>query len=184
MVGEIRDGETAELAIHAGLTGHYVLSTLHTNDALGAVPRLLDMNVEPFLLASTLDVVVAQRLVRRLCADCVVPMADPAPFLEVVRRELSTLPPGVLPAAAKREQLYRAAGCAHCSGTGYRGRVAIAEALAMTPEMQQIVMSGNDAKTVAAELKRQKFLTLRQDGMLKALLGVTSVEEVLRATAE
>ena len=184
MVGEIRDNETAELSIHAGLTGHYVLSTLHTNDALGAVPRMLDMKVEPFLLVSTLDTIVAQRLVRRLCSDCqgVVEKADK--IKEILRQEFSTLPEEMRPTIKPDVKLYHSVGCAKCSNTGYRGRLAIAEAIAMTPEMQQVVMSGNKPDEVKAELKRQKFFSLRQDGMLKVLQGLTSIEEVIRVTTD
>jgi type II secretory ATPase GspE/PulE/Tfp pilus assembly ATPase PilB-like protein len=182
MVGEIRDSETAELAIHAGLTGHYVLSTLHTNDALGAVPRLLDMGVEAFLLASTLDLVVAQRLVRRLCPDCLVPLKGSEPIVESIRAELDGLPPELKRLTSEQAAFSRPTGCSRCAGTGYRGRLAIAEAFALTDEMQKILVAGNDADAVARELKRQKFVSLRQDGILKAAQGLTSIEEVIRVT--
>ena len=184
MVGEIRDNETAELAIHAGLTGHYVLSTLHTNDALGAVPRMLDMKVEPFLLVSTLDTVVAQRLVRRLCSDCQAPVDNPKKLLEIVSAEFASLPAELKPKIASDTILYHSVGCPKCSSTGYRGRLAIGEAIAMTSEMQQVIMGGNKPEAVKAELKRQKFFNLRQDGMLKVLQGMTSIEEVIRVTTD
>jgi len=184
MVGEIRDNETAELSIHAGLTGHYVLSTLHTNDALGAVPRMLDMKVEPFLMVSTLDTIVAQRLVRKLCPDCQAPVENVKQLIEIVIAEFTSLSAELRPTIAPDTKLYHSVGCAKCSNTGYRGRLAIAEAITMTPEMQQVVMGGNKPEEVKAELKRQKFFNMRQDGMLKVLQGMTSIEEVIRVTTD
>lgn len=132
MVGEIRDSETAELAIHASLTGHFVLSTLHTNDALGAIPRLTDMKVEPFLLASTLNVVIAQRLVRKICIDCKEEFALPSNILAEVQEEIKKIPKGSLPEELKnlkKLKFYKGKGCAHCDKTGYKGRIGIAEVL-------------------------------------------------------
>lgn len=183
MVGEVRDRETAELVIHASLTGHYVLSTLHTNDALGAVPRLFDMGVEPFLLASALDLVIAQRLVRRLCPDCAVLDENPGAILEAAKREIEGLPESVI-GSKKEFRLQKRVGCSKCGNSGYRGRLVIAEALAITDGMARVMMKGNEPDAVQAELKKQKFVSLRQDGMLKALQGLTTVEEVIRATTE
>lgn len=183
MVGEVRDRETAELVIHASLTGHYVLSTLHTNDALGAVPRLMDMEVEPFLLASALDLVVAQRLVRKLCQDCAVPETGKLPVVEGMLKEIEGLPETVVGKSSDRH-IYKAVGCSKCGGSGYKGRLAIAEALKVTEQMQQVIIKGFDQTALAAELKRQHFVTLRQDGIIKALQGMTSLEEVIRATTE
>lgn len=184
MVGEIRDNETAELSIHAGLTGHYVLSTLHTNDALGAVPRMLDMKVEPFLLVSTLDTIIAQRLVRRLCPDCQAAVEYPEKILTMMSDEFDSLPLALRPKIDEGAKLYHSVGCSKCSNTGYRGRLAIAEAIAMTPQMQQVVMGGNKPEEVNTELRRQNFFNMRQDGMLKVLQGLTSIEEVIRVTTD
>lgn len=181
MVGEVRDRETAELVIHASLTGHYVLSTLHTNDAMGAIPRLFDMGVEPFLLASALDLVVAQRLVRRLCVDCAIPDPAPGAILEVVKKELAVLPADITPQEIK---IYKRVGCAKCGNSGYRGRLVIAEAIAITETMSRVIMKGNDPDAVQEELTHQQFVSIRQDGMVKVAQGFTTVEEVIRATTE
>lgn len=181
MVGEVRDRETAELVIHASLTGHYVLSTLHTNDAIGAIPRLFDMGVEPFLLASALDLVIAQRLVRRLCADCAVPDPAPGAILEVVKKELAALPADIAPQEIK---IYKRVGCPKCGNSGYRGRLVIAEAIAITETMSRVIMKGNDPDAVQEELTHQQFVSIRQDGMVKVAQGFTTIEEVIRATTE
>lgn len=187
MVGEVRDNETAELAIHAALTGHKVLSTLHTNDAFGAIPRLVDMDVEPFLVASALSVIVAQRLVRKICDHCkqVVPVdklreqeiATEIKLMPVryLPRDVSLLPP---------YKLYQGKGCTFCEDTGYRGRVAIAEVLENTKTMKKLIGDGqvNDQERVHAEFAHQGMFTLRQDGLVKALRGLTTLEEVWNAT--
>jgi general secretion pathway protein E/type IV pilus assembly protein PilB len=172
MIGEIRDKETAETAIQASLTGHLVFSTLHTNDAAGATTRLLDMGVEPFLVSSSLEGVMAQRLVRRICAACG----------EEFEPERADLPPDMhLPAGQK---LRRGAGCRACRGTGYRGRVGVYELIRVTEAMREIVMErGNAQKVAQAALASGDMVTLRQDGFVKALAGVTSVEEVVQALA-
>lgn len=183
MVGEIRDVETAALAIHASLTGHIVLSTLHTNDAFGAIPRLVDMRVEPFLIASTINLVVAQRLVRRICTYCQTEAEVPAELVAKIKKSLSELPPSAnfhLPASEWKFK--RGQGCARCNFTGYRGRLVIAEAFANTRELQQIIVSGLNPSALRDEFKRQGMITMEQDGLLKALQGITTVEEVLSAT--
>lgn len=189
MVGEIRDGETAGLAVQAGLTGHLVLSTLHTNDALGVVPRLKDMGVEPFLLASTLNAVVAQRLVRRICQQCSEAIGAPPEFEEELLPELQAVPEEALAAyALERPQrplkFFKGRGCAACGQSGYKGRMSIAEVLEVTPAMRTIIQEGFAPERVQAELKSQKFLTLRQNGIIRALAGATTIEEVLLATRE
>lgn len=187
MVGEIRDNETAELAIHAALTGHMLLSTLHTNDAVGAIPRLIDMGIEPFLISSSLNLVVAQRLVRKICEHCVTPTTLPVELEMMVVDELTALPEGVLPKDISLElplNVYTAPGCPRCEDTGYKGRVAIAESLEMTKSLQEIITGSglNDPDAMAAELRRQGMISLKQDGFIKALRGRTTVEEVLSTT--
>jgi type IV pilus assembly protein PilB len=184
MVGEIRDSETAALATHAALTGHLVLSTLHTNDALGAIPRLIDMKVEPFLLSSTLNVIEAQRLVRKLCQECKV--ARPLPP-EAMQRPQKVLA-GVLAEAMHPElkgkpiQFYKGQGCKHCSGTGYQGRLAVTEVIEVTDTIRNIMSSSQSTTEISRELVKQEFVNLEQDGVIKAALGLTTLEEVLRVT--
>jgi type IV pilus assembly protein PilB len=187
MVGEIRDDETAELAIHAALTGHLVLSTLHTNDAAGAIPRLVDMNIEPFLLASSLQVVAAQRLVRRICEHC----KEEAPLTKIQMGRMEGLFRDIAPEEVKAYGLdpsqkvvfYRGKGCEECGQSGFKGRIAIYEVIAVDEDMRAIITdkNGNDAdvRKAAAE---QGMLTLKQDGILKALQGITTLSEVERVT--
>jgi type IV pilus assembly protein PilB len=185
MVGEIRDRETAELAVHAALTGHLILSTIHTNDAFGVVPRLIDMGAEPFLLAATLNVAIAQRLARRVCQHCRAPIEITPDAREFVVSELSRMPGRY---TAGREpnaiNLYRGAGCSHCSMTGYIGRICIAELIFATDEMRKIIEAGFPIDEVKSEAARQEMLNLKQDGILKALDGLTTIEEVMRISRE
>ncbi len=173
LVGEIRDSETAIISIEAALTGHLVLSTLHTNDAPGAIARLTEIGAEPFLVGTALSAVVAQRLARRLCAACRQPYReDPA---VLARLGLPHDPVDV-------PTLYHAAGCPACSGTGYRGRIGLHEVMAMTDELERLVVTrstGNELRDLALE---QGMTTLRDDGWAKALAGLTTIEEVLRVT--
>lgn len=182
MVGEIRDNETAELAIHAGLTGHSVLTTLHTNSASGAIPRLFDMHVEPFLLASTLNAVVGQRLVRKICDKCKAKDEVPEDIKNKVKKLLETVPPQALYADIDIHTLkfYRGKGCSSCGQTGYKGRLAMVEAIDINRRLQEIVTKGFDRREAEEELVKQHFITMEQDGILKVLLGLTSIEEVLR----
>ncbi|MBI3421201.1 MAG: type II/IV secretion system protein [Candidatus Sungbacteria bacterium] len=192
MVGEIRDQETASLAVNAALTGHMVLSTLHTNSAAGSIPRLLDMGVEPFLIASTTNLMMAQRLVRRLCEKC----RQEAPITDAVIDSLSAVVDmQVLLATLQREKvtevadlktlrMYVPVGCSKCN-EGYKGRVGIYEFLDVTPSMQKLITG----KTTAQELeeaarKEQGMVTMVEDGIIKALQGVTTMEEVLRVAKE
>lgn len=192
MVGEIRDFETAEMGIHAGLTGHLLFSTLHTNDAFGAIPRLIDMKVEPFLLISTLNLVLAQRLVRRVCEHCKIETDVPPELEKQVREELlrSNVLPEDLPSnidlkSPDKLGFYKGKGCPRCRGTGYKGRYAISEGLEMTDNLKKIIVAGSDLDLVKDELfNRQKMLTMQQDGFIKALRGVTTLEEVFRVTEE
>lgn len=183
MVGEIRDVETADLAIHASLTGHIVLSTLHTNDAFGAIPRLIDMHVEPFLIATTLNVVVAQRLVRRICRYCETEAVIPPELIERIKQTLSGLPQSAEERLPKGDWKFKkGAGCARCNFTGYKGRLVIAEAFSNTPELQQIIVAGLNPAALRDEFKRQGMISMEQDGLIKTLQGQTTVEEVLSAT--
>ncbi len=186
MVGEIRDNETAALGVHAALTGHVVLSTLHTNDSIGAVPRLIDMQIEPFLIASSLNVVMAQRLVRRVCQHCKQQTPMPDEIQEKVLAELEPLSKKTLPKEIDLTpplKMWQGKGCARCENTGYKGRVAISEVLEINEEMKKIIVGGGDLiEKITAAFANQGMVTMKQDGMIKALRGFTSVEEVLDAT--
>lgn len=187
MVGEIRDNETAELAIHAALTGHLVLSTLHTNDAIGSVPRLVDMSVEPFLLASSLQAVAAQRLVRKICENC----KEEMPLTELQTNRLSQIYQEISFEEKKAYKLsptqpmkvYKGAGCDECGKSGYRGRIAIYEVFEITDAVKAII---TDHKANEHELRKesieQGMISMKEDGLLKTLLGITTLAEVERAT--
>jgi general secretion pathway protein E len=176
MVGEIRDVETAEIAIQAALTGHLVFSTLHTNDSFGAMTRLLDMGIEPFLVSSSVIAVMAQRLVRRLCPDCRIPYT---PSVEELR-EL-----GVRADRVTGRTVYRVGpGCAGCKQTAYRGRTGIHELLVVDDEIRNLIMKNADAATIRREATGKGMDTLRHDGADKVLAGFTSIEEILRVTQE
>ncbi len=189
MVGEVRDEETAELAVHAGLTGHLVLSTLHTNDALGAIFRLLDMKIEPFLLASTLRLVIAQRLVRRLCPYCKKEGKLPEKVIQEMMSSLSELPIDVVQKEVaglnnfediKNFKFYDPVGCVRCSNTGFLERLAIAEAALVTEDLKEMIINRRQALNVGALKNSQLFISLKQDGIFKVLSGVTSINEVMR----
>jgi type IV pilus assembly protein PilB len=171
LLGEIRDHETAQIAIEASLTGHLVLSTLHTNDAPSAITRLIEMGIEPFLVGSALDSVVAQRLARRLCERCREQYRKTAEELVHLRLEFD---PEHLPT------LYRAVGCTVCSGTGYRGRLALQEVMTVTEEIERLAVARASSTDIAHVAIEQGMATLRQDGWAKVQLGLTSIEEVLR----
>jgi type IV pilus assembly protein PilB len=187
MVGEIRDSETAELAIHAALTGHLMFSTLHTNTAVGAVPRLIDMGIEPFLLASSLRIVVAQRLVRRVCDACKVEKPVPDSIAAAVKKELEKVSPEELEKykldISGGLKFYHGNGCDVCNGTGLKGRVAIYEAVPANENVKSIITEkkGNE-ELLDKEREAMGALTIRQDGILKALLGLTTIEEIERVT--
>lgn len=172
MIGEIRDKETADTAVQASLTGHLVFSTLHTNDAAGATTRLLDMGVEPFLVASSVEGVLAQRLVRRVCPHCAEPFTpDPA-----------DVPPTFEP--TPNQTLMRGRGCRECRQTGYRGRLGIYELLKLSDATRELIMTrANGPQIAAAAWRENNLATLRQDGYAKARAGATTLEEVLRAIA-
>ena len=189
MVGEIRDEETAELSINASLTGHLVLSTLHTNDALGAIFRLLDMKIERFLLSSTLKTVVAQRLCRRLCNHCKQPTQLTAETEAEVKEELKIVPEAVIreelqnfnpenPLAGR--EIYKSVGCPRCENTGYSGRVAIAEVIEINDRLREMIDGGEKGLNLETVRQLQDFLSIKQDGIIKVLQGATTMEEVLR----
>ncbi len=176
MIGEIRDRETAEIAIQASLTGHMVLSTLHTNDSVSAFTRLIDMGVEPFLVATSVRAVQAQRLVRVLCPHCATP-SEPLPEIVAATQSILPLQFKDMPPNWKQAQ-----GCEQCRHSGYRGRVGIYELTYLTPELQSCVLQRTHARQMRDLASQQGYRTLRQDGWIKAWQGITSVEEVLRAT--
>jgi general secretion pathway protein E len=176
MVGEIRNLETAQIAVQAALTGHLVLSTVHTNDAASAMTRMLDMGIENYLLNSTVNAVLAQRLVRRLCEECREPY-DVSPELAA----------GLDLAAAgieERALLYRPKGCPACNGGGYRGRTMILELMVLNDEIRSLVLRQAEARQIQAEAIRGGMQTMYLHGLRKALAGITTIEEVLRVTRE
>ncbi|HQB50925.1 MAG TPA: GspE/PulE family protein [bacterium] len=184
MVGEIRDNETAELAVHASLTGHLVLSTLHTNDAIGAIPRLVDMKIEPFLLNSSLVLVVAQRLVRLNCDHCLEEEKVSDDVLSHIRELLAKVPTEILQARLPNynpEQLKfsRGVGCPYCGQTGYRSRSVIAEIIEVNDKVRDMIMQRNDFDEESIKAT-QPFINMEQDGFIKALQGLTTIEEVMR----
>jgi type II secretory ATPase GspE/PulE/Tfp pilus assembly ATPase PilB-like protein len=173
MVGEIRDSETAEIAIRAALTGHQVFSTLHTNDSTGAVTRLLDMGVEAYLISSSLEGVLAQRLVRRICSQCRVE----SPVSPALHDRMETL------GARKIEGMfYRGAGCEECRGTGYRGRIGIFELLPIDTELREMILQKRSSAKLKAAAQRT-MITMHQDALQKAAAGITSIEEILRVSS-
>jgi type IV pilus assembly protein PilB len=187
MVGEIRDNETAELAVHASLTGHIVLSTLHTNDAFGAVPRLIDMKIEPFLVSSSTNVIIAQRLVRRICSYCQAETTIPEKLEEEIWVDLEKIPKAAIPEdvnATRPLKFYKGKGCARCEHTGYKGRLAISEVLEINDKLEKIIMSGSDTDKIKEEFKKQGMISIKEDGIIKALQGSTTIQEVWNVTRE
>jgi type IV pilus assembly protein PilB len=174
LVGEIRDLETAEIAVKASLTGHLVLSTLHTNDAPSTISRLLNMGIEPFLVATSVQLICAQRLVRRICKGCKEEVPSPS---EAALTEL-----GFLPEEVPTLKIYRGAGCKVCNGSGYKGRVGLYEVMEMTPELKEAII----LNSTVVELKNRAIaggmITLRRSGLLKVREGITTIEEVVRET--
>jgi type II secretory ATPase GspE/PulE/Tfp pilus assembly ATPase PilB-like protein len=175
MVGEIRDTETAQIAIEASLTGHLVLSTLHTNDAPSAVTRLTDMGVEPFLITSSVEAVVAQRLVRTICNRC---------KQKYTPSEEEYYDLGVDPEDVKGVTFYRGAGCDECSFTGYKGRLGIFEVFVLSPTVRDMVLARAPSSVIFQQAREEGMLTLREDGWKKIVLGLTTIEEVVRETQE
>jgi type IV pilus assembly protein PilB len=178
LVGEIRDKETTQLAIQAALTGHLVFSTLHTNDSATAIPRLIDLGAEPFLIATVINGVLAQRISRRICEHCRESYMPDEAIQENIRQVLGPL----LPAKYKGQQipLYRGRGCEECTGSGYRGRMGIYEFLVITPSITSMIVSEVNAKDIEEKGKSEGLILMKQDGYLKVLDGFTTIEEVLR----
>lgn len=178
LVGEIRDHETTQLAIQAALTGHLVFSTLHTNDSATAIPRLIDLGAESFLIASVLTAVIAQRICRRVCPNCKVFYDPPAQVQENVKTVLGNLLPKGY--ETKPIKLARGEGCNECNQTGYIGRIAIFEVLKVTGSINRLVLQQSGAHEIEDLAKKEGLVMMKQDGYLKALDGLTTVEEVLR----
>ncbi|MSR68622.1 type II/IV secretion system protein [Candidatus Saccharibacteria bacterium] len=199
MVGEIRDHETADLAVQSSLTGHLVLSTLHTNAAAGVLPRLLDMGIEPFLIASTINVVMGQRLVRKVCEKCRQPMQATQAAVDMINRLVGdflakdqqqtkvveeALGYKGLPIYSQNAYtLYKGEGCSNCD-EGYKGRIGIYEIFEMNKDIEQLLLKEATTSTIQAQAQRDGMLTMQQDGILKALSGVTTIEEVSRVSAD
>lgn len=184
MVGEIRDNETANLAIHAALTGHIVLSTLHTNNSLGVIPRLINMKVEPFLLPSSLNLMLAQRLLPRLCQQCKKAEKPAEKIQDIIKKELEKFPADIIKDIKEPYEIYHSPGCPACLNKGVSGRIGLFEILTMTRELEDIVNTSPTEHKILEEARRQEMISLRQDGILKALQGLISIEEVLRETME
>lgn len=183
MVGEIRDSETADLAINAALTGHLVFSTLHTNDASGVPPRLLDMGAEPFLLVSSLNCVVGQRVLRRVCKDCISEMEIPLDKLEELKKTLGPIYDMIeerFKKEGKRMMLPKIVGCEKCNNTGYLGRIAIYEVMPISEKISKLIVSKSSASDIQKLAMEEGMLTMKQDGYVKVLEGVTSMDEVIR----
>ena len=186
MVGEIRDEETAFLATHAALTGHLVLSTLHTNNAIGTIPRLIDLGVKPYLIPPTLNISLAQRLVRKLCPECKKKVKPPAKIKDLILSELEAIPPSAkgelkIP---KEINIFEPVGCKKCRFEGYSGRIGVFEVLTMTDTLADLILKEPSEVKIAEEAKNQGMITMKQDGILKVLEGTTSIEEVLRVAEE
>jgi len=187
MVGEIRDKETASLATHAALTGHIVLSTLHTNNASGVVPRFIDLGIESYLIPSSLSLAIAQRLVRRLCPECKEAVKPESEAKRMILKEIEKLPEYMkkkIKINPNSFTIFKPKGCKRCGGKGYSGRIAIAEVLEMSEQLAELTLRRGSEAEVAEEAKRQGMITMRQDGILKVLSGETSIEEVIREAAE
>lgn len=175
MVGEIRDKETLEVAVHAALTGHLLLSTLHTNDSAGAVSRMIDMGLEPFLAASSIECVMAQRLARRVCRDCREEKTPPRDMHEIMAKELGYAPPS---------KLFYGVGCSSCRFTGFSGRLGLFEILPVMESTRHLILEHASAGQIKSDAVAQGMMTLRQDGWRKVLMGGTTIEEVIRVSTE
>ncbi len=181
MVGEIRDEETAGIATNAALTGHLVLSTLHTNDAATTLPRLLDMKIEPFLIASTINIIIAQRLVRRICSQCMMSNIIKEDQLEIIRSQINLEKiTGKKTAQLKELRFYKGKGCPACNNTGYKGRVGIYEILDISEPIKKLIVTKADSGKIKEQAVKEGMITMLEDGFLKAMQGMTTFEEVLR----
>lgn len=194
MIGEIRDRETAEEAVHAAMTGHIVFSTLHTNSAAAALPRLLDIGVEPYLIASTINAVLAQRLVRVICKDCQVALKLDDVVVEGLSKEfhmdkllLVLVKEGLAPAkikSIKELKFFKGQGCDKCGNTGYKGRLGIHEILEVTPGVAQMIMEHKSAQEIQDQAEKDGMVLMWEDGFIKALKGITTIDEIVRVSKE
>lgn len=184
MIGEIRDKETAEMAVHAALTGHVVLSTLHTNDSAGAIPRLIDMNIEPFLLNSSMNLILAQRLARRICDSCKEEISPSHDQIKLVKDELDKMPKEEKTKIGNKIKFYKGKGCKECSDTGYKGRIGIYEVLEVDKKIKDLVAHEASSNEIEESAVQNGMTTMVQDGILKAINGLTTIEEVWRVTKE
>ncbi|MCK4592490.1 type II/IV secretion system protein [Candidatus Parcubacteria bacterium] len=185
MVGEVRDPETAEISIQAALTGHMVLSTLHTNNAAGAIPRLLHLKVNPALIAPAINLVIAQRLVRKLCPHCKEEYVPAQETIDKIKEVLSNIPRnnGIkIPNEIK--VIYRSSGCSKCNFIGYSGRIGIYEMFPMTSNIEKIILKDTSSSDIMSAIREDGMISIKEDGVLKALEGLTSLEEIRRVTGE
>jgi len=179
LVGEIRDQETAKISIHAALTGHLVFSTLHTNDAAGAIPRFIDMKANPSILSAALNVVIAQRLIRKICKKCKTAYNPTKQELQTLKNVLSDLPKDIMPSVLdKNLKIYKGKGCDFCNSTGYKGRIGIFEVILIDNEMEKLISSSPSHVEVQEKAIKKGMITMYQDGLLKVLDGITTIEEV------
>lgn len=185
MVGEIRDKETAEIAVHAALTGHLLFSTLHTNNAIGAMPRMIDMGIEPFLLTASVNLVMAQRLVRKVCPDCRQEAEVTKAIEEEMRKSLADVPEEYFEGIDRNQiRAFKGAGCEKCGHTGYVGRFGIYEALPVTQEVQELILTKASTKRIYDSVAKLGMITMKQDGVVKVLRGETTMDEIIRVTTE
>ncbi len=184
MVGEMRDLETAEIACQAALTGHIVLSTLHTNDAPSAIPRLLDLGVKPFVLAPSINAIIGQRLVRKICTACKQEYSLPENLLARVELILKSIPKASQAEVPKRLVFYHSPGCEKCNGLGYKGRIGVHEVFTISDEIEKMITKGATTTEIKNQAIAEGMITMAQDGVLKALAGITDIEEVFRVTEE
>ena len=186
MVGEIRDEETAFLVSHAALTGHIVLSTLHTNDALGGIPRLIDLGIKPYLVPPALSCIIGQRLVRKLCQSCKKEVKPKKEINDLILKEIESLPPKTRKAVKIKKPLtvFEPSGCKKCNKEGFSGRIAVFEVVEMTDQLAEIILREPTVENFQQEANRQGMITMFQDGILKTLKGITTIEEVLRVAEE
>lgn len=188
MVGEVRDSETAGLLVHAALTGHLVFSTIHTNNAIGIIPRLLDMKIDNFLIPSAMRLAVAQRLIAKLCQDCKTEYDPPDHIKELVHRELSLLSQAMQERIGYSKDMpikvFKSPGCNYCGNSGTRGRVAVFETMNVGAELERIIIESPSESTLRKEALRQGMITMRQDGVIKALQGLVSIEGIIAGTSD
>jgi type II secretory ATPase GspE/PulE/Tfp pilus assembly ATPase PilB-like protein len=184
MIGEMRDLETTETAAQAALTGHIVLSTLHTNDAAGAIPRMLDLGVKPFVLAPAINAIIAQRLVRKLCQSCKTTYTPTQRNVEHVQMILRAIPPAAKVKVPKDLTFYHSPGCKECSGLGYKGRIGVYEIFTVNEAIENLIHKESTTSEIKKQAVVDGMLTMAQDGILKAMQGITDIEEVFRVTEE